>query len=374
MTKKKTQKKNTREPRKQFFLHREMDLSFFGKVSLTEQVLFAKHLAVMLRSGLTISEALFVATDSAEKRLKRILRKVTLSVQSGNSLAEALAKHPKDFSDMFVSIVSAGEQGGSLEQNLLHLSLQLDKERKIHAKIKGAMVYPMVVLIAAFILGMGMAFFVLPQIVPMFTGLRIELPFTTRGLIWFASLMETHGVVISLLIFLGAIGLSWLLKRKFSRPFTHAVLLRLPIMKPIVRGSNLMRFSLVLGTLLKSGLTVDEALMITERTVSNYYYQRAFKDILKHVQKGGKISQRLEKHKNLFPPMVVNLVRVGEESGKLDETLLYISEFYETEVDESTKSLTTALEPLLLLVIGIVVAFLALSIITPIYEVTGSIQ
>jgi len=345
-----------------------------GRVSLTQRAIFAKHLSVMLKAGLTITEALDVSIQSSQGRMKRVLLKVLKAVQSGHTLSSAFNAYPKVFSGFFVSATQVGESSGTLHENLENLAKQLEKEKELSSKIKGAMLYPIVVLTAAFILGMTMSFLVLPKIIPLFEGLRMELPFTTRALIWFSHFIQNQGHVLFVSIVVFIIFMSWLLRKKFVRPVIHWFFLKTPIISKIVRNVNLARFCRTFGMLLKNGLNIDEALEITEETLGNYYYQRSLKKVSQSIDTGAKLSDNLKQFHKLYPVMVVNMVKVGEESGNLEETLFYLANFYEVEVDTSTKSLSTIIEPLLLIFIGLVVGFLALSIITPIYNITGNIK
>lgn len=350
----------------------QLDISI-GRVPLVQKAVFAKHLAVMLKSGLLINEALAIAEESARGKMKRVIEDVKKSVESGNTLSSSLGKHPKIFSGLFVDVARAGEESGTLAQNLGNIANQLEKEANLKSKIKSAMAYPVVVLVAAFIMALAMAYYVLPQITPLFTGLNIELPVTTRIVIWFSNVVQQYGDKLFLGIILFILAAAWTVRQKFSYPVTHGLFLRVPLLKKISMNSNLARFSLTLGTLLKSGLVIDEALDITTRTVSNFYYRRAIGRAAKKIQKGGGLAPNLILEQSLFPRLVSSMVHVGEQSGTLDETLLYLADFYEREVDSSTKAFTIALEPMLLIVVGVVVATLALSIITPIYEITGNI-
>lgn len=350
-----------------------MEISF-GGTGLVYKALFAKHLAIMLRSGLPINEALQVAAGSAKGKLKKVLFNVLTSVSAGHTLSASLALYPKIFSQSFISAVQAGESAGTLEGNLAHQAIQLEKEKELVSKIRGAMFYPLIVLAAAFILGLGMAFLVLPKITPLFEGLKMNLPFTTRALIWFSHFVQKHGVILFLGIILFVAFFVWLVRQKFSRPVTHWLLLKAPFMGRISRNANLARFARTLGMMLKSGLNIDEALDITQKTVGNYYYQKFLAKVSLSISKGSKLSDNLQLASGLFPIMIVSMVKVGEESGNLEETLLYLADFYDAEVDVATKSLSTIIEPLLLIVIGSVVGFLALSIITPIYNITGGMK
>ncbi|MEK7648944.1 MAG: type II secretion system F family protein [Patescibacteria group bacterium] len=345
-----------------------------GGVSLSQRTLLARHLAIMLKSGLSITEALHIVQDSAHGTLKFVLDNVSRSVTAGRSFADALSDHKKVFSGLFVSAVRAGEVSGTLETNLEHLALQLEKDRAVISKVKGALIYPIIVLIATLVLGLVIAFFVLPQITPLFTGLRMELPITTQWLIAFSKLVEQHGTVLLVGVIGGIIFLAWLLKRRFIRPYTHWFFLRIPIVKQITQAANLARFSRTLGMLLKSGLRIDEALDIMKQTLENFYYKSAMQELGIRVTKGSALHEILDQYPILFPSVLVHMVRVGEESGKLEDTLLYLGEYYEAEVDSATKALSTVIEPALLIFIGLAVAFLALSIITPIYNITGGVK
>ncbi len=345
-----------------------------GGVSRAQKAVFAKHLAVMLKSGLTIVEALTISLSSSQGKMKRVIRSITKSVKSGRPLSDSMERYPKVFSGFFINAARAGEQSGTLEQNLNNIAEQLEKEKELVTKVKGALLYPTVVLVASLAMGMSMTFLVLPKITPLFEGLNIELPLTTRGLIWFAHFVQDHGVslfawiavIVFLLVYLG--------RKKFAQPFTHYFALRIPIIKDIVYKSNLVTFSRTLGLLLKSGLNIDEALEITKETLGNYYYRRSLNKVSERIGKGFSLSDNLRDYYQLYPIIVIEMVKVGEESGELQDTLMYLASFYEVEVETATKSLSTAIEPILLIIIGLVVGFVALSIITPIYNITGNIR
>lgn len=349
------------------------DISF-GGVSLTDKALFAKHLSVMLKSGIPITEALEIATTSTRGKLKNTLMGVLNSIEAGHSLADSFARYPKIFSGLFVNATKAGELSGTLVENMENIASELEKEKELKTKITGVMIYPIIVLVSALGLGGVLAFVILPKITPLFEGLRVELPLTTRGLISFSNFIQEHGLVFFISIAVFIIVLFWVVRQKFSHKVTHWMLLHFPFVKNVSRSSNLARFSRTLGMLLKSGVRIDEALDITLGTTSNYYYKKALEKVSSNIRTGSKLSDNLSTHGDLFPETVVKMVLVGEESGKFEEILFYLADFYEAEVDSATKSLSVAIEPALLLFIGLVVGFLALSIITPIYDITGNIQ
>ncbi len=344
---------------------------YFGKINLVQKMVLAEHISIMLKSGLVISEALEIAVESNKGKLKKILNEVLKSVESGSSLADAFDRY-KEFKGLFVNIIRAGELSGTLDKAFANLALQLKKENELVSKIRGAMIYPSVVLSAAFLMAMGVSFFILPRILPLFSGLKVELPLSTKILIAFSKFVQNHKLLLFFLIIGFISSFFWLIKQKFTRPFTHYILIKLPIIKKIIINVNLARFSGTLSVLLKSGLNINEALAITKDTLGNVYYQKAIDNITNRINKGSNLSYLLAERNILFPTMLIKMVKVGEESGRLEEVLEYLSEFYEIEVQNATKSLTTAIEPLLLLFIGLIVGWLAISIITPIYKITGS--
>ena len=227
---------------------------------------------------------------------------------------------------------------------------------------------------AALLLGILLAYFVLPKITPMFASLNVELPPTTEALISLSDFMQSNGLVfiigLAIIISLGVV----LVKQKFVKPFTHWFFIKIPLVNKISKGANLASFFRSLGSLLESGLVIDEALKVSARMVNNYYYQQAIQSISVSVQQGSKLSTNLKQFDNLFPSIIVHMIRVGEESGGLEETLKYLANFYDSEVDSAVKSFSTSIEPIMLIVIGAIVAFLGLSIITPMYEISGGIK
>lgn len=352
-----------------------LDLNIFtGRVPITQRALFAKHLAVMLHSGIPIVETLEISQSSVQGNLKKIIKGILSSVRSGHSLSSAFADYPKAFSDLFVNVTRAGEKSGTLVENLENIAEELKKEKEIISKIKGALLYPIVVLSAAFVLGIVLAFVVLPKITPLFEGLKMKLPFTTRVLIWVSHLVQNYGIYIFSGIILFIFFVLWIVKRDFAKPVTHWFLLHTPILSSITRNANLSRFSRTLGMLIKSGVSIDEALDITKMTMGNYYFRSALEKVGRRVSTGVHLAEALSESGRLFPPLLTKMVGVGEQSGRFEETLFYLADFYEEEVDVATKALSTAIEPLLLALIGLVVGFLALSIITPIYNITGGIR
>jgi type II secretory pathway component PulF len=345
-----------------------------GGVNLAQKAVFARNLAIMLRAGISIGEALEIIFDSITGKFKKVVYGVWQSVEAGQSLSNSLASYPKIFSGLFKSAVYIGEESGTLSENLNNVANQLDKDKEMRAKVSGAILYPAVVLVAAIILGLVVAFVVLPKIVPLFEGLKIKLPLSTRVLIWLSNVVQAHGILIIVSLLVAVTALIWASRQKFSRPLTHWLLLNFPLIKRISINFNLSRFCRTLGMLLQSGLSIDEAIKVTGESLGNYYYHRSLFGVYEGIGKGSTLAENLAIYKKLYPVMLIRMVMVGEKSGKLEESLFYLADYYEREVDNDTKSLATSIEPILLIFIGLVVGFLAISIITPIYSVTSGIK
>jgi len=343
-------------------------------ISLVQKMLFVKHLALMLRSGLAISDALKLLYASSRGKFKTIIGEVYTSVKSGASLSSALANYPHVFSGFLIGSIYAGEASGSLEANLENVSNELKKEKELLDKVRGALFYPALVLVAALSMGLFVAFYILPKVTPILSGLRMELPWSTRSLIFLSSFSQSYGLGILIVTIILGLMLIWSYRQTWSQQFVDRLWLRLPLIGPLIKHVNLSRFSLILAMLLKSGLTITEALDLTRVSMSNYQYRHILDDVKSGVDKGSKLSDNLQKYDKYFPEISVRMIRIGEESGKLEETLFYLTEFYESEVDNATKKLATAVEPFLLIGIGLFVLFLALAIITPIYSITGGVS
>ncbi|MFA6604122.1 MAG: type II secretion system F family protein [Patescibacteria group bacterium] len=349
---------------------------FLGPVRHIDRVLLTKHLSVMLRAGLSLLESLRILQEqAASRRLRRVLEVVAKAVEGGGSFADALSEHSAVFSTFFVSIVRAGEISGTLETSLDHLAVQLSKEHELRTRVRSAAFYPAIVLTAAALIGFFFATYVIPQVANLFIGLKgIELPLMTRLLLNSAAFLRNYTFQTFFGGLAGILLIYWFLRRPFVAPVTHLILLRLPILSKVVRDVNLARFSLLLSTLLKSGIPITQALQVTSDVLGNYYFKQALEKALVSVQQGEALSDALERSPHLYPKIVVRMINVGERSGKLEEVLSYLSEFYDLEVQTTMRNLTTIMEPVLLLLIGLVALGLAFAIIIPIYNFIGAIS
>jgi type IV pilus assembly protein PilC len=351
-------------------------ITFAATPKKIDVLLFTKHLSVMLKAAIPLVEAIETLQEqSGSPQLKKILIKVTEDIRNGSSLAKALAKFPKVFDHFYVSLVEVSESSGTLDENIAFLADQLSKEYALQKKIQGALLYPGLVLVSAAVMSGFIALFVLPQLVGFFEALAIDLPITTRILLTLANVMKDYGVFIfTSLLAIVAVFFN-VIRLPIVKPAWHWFLLKIPLIGKLLAYGQLARFSRNFGVLLRSGVPIARSLEVTSRTLSNVVFRSSLKRVSASLEKGNSIKESMQKLRlDFFPPLVSKMIGVGEKSGNLDETLLYLGDFFEEEIDNVSKNLTTVLEPMLLLGIGLVVGFVALAIITPIYQITSSIR
>lgn len=345
-----------------------------GGVSSTDILLFTKHLSVGLKAGLTIVDALDMLCEQATGAMRKMLLKIKDTVSSGKPFYEALAAHEKYFSPLYISMIKTGEITGNLEDNLAHLADNLWKNHELKQKIKSAMMYPIIVFVAIVGLGFAISIFVLPKILPLFKSMNVELPLATRVMLFVANLFAEHGLSISVGFIVFVIFIAWLLRQNFVKPVTHRILLVMPIVSTIIKNLNIARFTSTLATLLSSGMTVDTSLQIIVDSTQNRMYKGAIQSLIAEVQKGKRMASVLIFYPALFPSLTSRMIAMGEQTGSLEKTLKYLSQFYEEEIDSTMRNLGNILEPILLMVIGVIVGTVAIAILGPIYQITGSLR
>ena len=342
-------------------------------VSMTERALFAKHLSVTVQAGLTVIDSLAILEEQAKGYFKKVLQSVHASVEKGLTLAESLAMHPRAFPPIFINLVKAGEASGTLEENLRHLADQLEKDTGLRRKVKGAMMYPAFVFSMATIAGFALAFLVLPRVTELFKGSDIPLPMATKILLFIADWFSQYSIQTVIGFIAIVVGFIWLTRLKFVKPITHRIILRSPIFGKIAAQVNLTSFCRTMGICLRSGLTIDTSIIVTSDVLSNFYYKSSCKKIAEMVKEGKTMSEGMERSKHLFPPITYRMVNVGENTGRLENVLMYLADYYEAEVDSKIKNISNVIEPILLVIIGLVVGFVALAIVSPIYQYSGSV-
>ncbi len=349
--------------------------SSFRKVSLKSRMIFCRHLAVMIGSGLSLSKALTIlSSQERNKTFRSVIEKIAIDVKQGVTFADAMQKYPKVFDSVFVSMVRMGEVSGNLENILVLLSDQLEKDHKLVSKVRGAMIYPAIIIVVMIVIGFLMMTFVIPKITVIFKEFDAELPFLTKIVISVSDFMAANSLITIFSIVISILSIRAFYKTLSGKKFFHKIFLKAPVLGGVVTKVNSARFSRILSSLLDSGTSLVEALNITSDTLGNYYYKKACSESAQKVQKGIELSGILkEGYQNVFPYLVIQMIEVGEETGKTPEILKKLAYFYEEEVDQVTKNLSSIIEPVLMVVIGAVVGLFAIAIISPIYSVMSNI-
>ncbi|MAZ56269.1 hypothetical protein CL653_00550 [bacterium] len=347
---------------------------FISRVKGDELVMLTRNLGSMIDAGLPLSRALSVIErQSSNPRLKRIIKDVADRIQRGDQFHEALRAYPKVFNNLYVSMIKAGEEGGSLSGALQILGTQMEKSSNLKKRIKGAMIYPAIVMTIMVIIGILMMMFVMPSITDTFKSLEVDLPTTTTILIAVSDFMVAN-TILTLAAMLGVVvGFVYALRTKAGRYIFHWCIIHAPVIGTMTKETNAARTARTLSSLLGSGVDVIQALNITEEVLQNVHYKPIIKEAATRVEKGTALSETFVEHKKLYPILVGEMILVGEETGRISQMLEELAIFYENEVERKTKDLSTIIEPLLMVVIGGTVGFFALAMIAPIYSISDSI-
>jgi len=344
-------------------------------ISQKEKIFFTEHLSLMIKGGIPLSEAINTLKDEAKSSaLKKALEDILKRTLEGQKLSESFQLYPKIFNKFFCSVVKIGEESGTLEESLKYLAQHLRSDYEMKKKVRSALVYPIIIIVVALIIALAITFFVLPKILNIFQVLQLELPLATKILIGGATFLRKDfvflisGIIILVFIF------KLLQKIKFVKFLSDKISLSLPFVGQTIKNLNLARFSRTFFTLLKSGVPVLEAIEISIDTNSNEVFKEGLRLVKLRVEQGQKISQGLKETSKLFPSVFSEMVLIGEKSGSLEESFFYLANFYEREVDYTLKNLAGILEPVLLILVGLFVAFVALAIIIPIYRFVGALS
>ena len=347
----------------------------FKSVPLKEKMTFTRNLSVMVSSGLTVSRAVHnLSLQTKNKTFKNILESVNDDLQSGKTLSEGLGKYPTVFNELYVNMVYVGEVSGNLEEVLDILALQLEKENDLLSKVRGALIYPAVIVVAMIGIGILMLVYILPKITGVFKDMNVELPVTTQVIMAMSDFIRSHYIItIALSVFLVG-GTKLFAGTAAGKRFFGFVFVRMPIVGNIVVKVNCARFARIYSSLLKSGVSVVNALTIISKTLGNLYYKDVLSESIAEVQKGVELSKVIGKYPTLFPLLVSQILEVGEETGKTDMVLQRLAEFYEEEVSQITKNMSSIIEPILMLFIGGGVGFFAVAMLQPMYSVLENIK
>lgn len=347
-------------------------LKKLGHVPATEKVMFSKQLATLISAGVPISQSMrILERQTKNKTLKSAINAIGSDIEAGLSLSSAMEKQSKVFSPLYVSLVSSGEAGGSLDKSLERMADEIEKEHDLVSSIRGAMSYPMIILVAMIGVVIYMLSTIVPQLAGIFAEMGGELPAATRLLLKISDLIRTRGFLILILLVAAVVGFRTLItKNKNVRYAWHKVLLKIPVFGKLMSKVNITRFTRTFGSLLASGVNVLEAMKISANTIQNEVFKT---DILKaadDVKNGVTIAEALKKTKN-FPVILAEMIAVGEETGSLDNILDKVTSFYQKEVDGTIKNLSSLVEPLMMIIIGVGVGTIVVAVIQPVYSMTN---
>ncbi len=363
------------EEQKKMNLNLDSLFSFMSRVKTSDLILFTKNLSGMIKAGLSLSRALAVLEKQTKnKKFHDIIVALDAEVNQGGTLSSGFGKFPAVFSKLFVSMTRAGEESGDLAGSLTEIGMNLDKAYALTRKVKGALLYPGVILMAMVIIGVLMFAFVVPTLAVTFKELGVDLPPTTRLIIGLGNFFSEHLILSFLIIFGAGAGLFMLFRAKFMTKYLDFAILKIPIIGALAKEVNTARTARTMSSLLVSGVSITRAIEITEDVVQNIYYKKVLRDSAIGVEKGQLFSKAFEDNPKLYPIMMSEMMQVGEETGKLSDMLLQVAQFYENDIEEKTKSLSTIIEPFLMIIIGAGVGFFAISMITPLYSVLNNIS
>jgi type IV pilus assembly protein PilC len=347
-------------------------MAYKRSLRLLDALTLFKHLSMTLKAGLNISEAVSSIDARRGSALKKVIDHLKQSVDSGHTFSEAMETAPRKFPTIVLQLIRTGEIGGNLRQNIEEASDYMTEVAETRREVRSAMLYPTLVFVAVMGLGLSISFFVLPQIIPLFESMNVELPVTTKILLFVAKMFDEHGILIIVSAIVIFILLLIIFKARALKPITCPIILYIPFIGKIVHLFNLTRICRTLGSLLGSGIPIVEALKITSESIDNPIYSGIMRDAAKEVADGNPFSDALMRHHRI-PHLFQRLVAVGERTGSTKDTLFYLNDFYSSDLKHSVKNLSTALEPTMLIIVGSLVGFVVFAIITPIYDITGNI-
>ena len=362
------------KPKKPFFnIFSQLNQKKKGKFNFNGLVNFTRQMGIMINAGLSLIDALeIISVQSKDINQRLVVNKIQEYIKSGSALSTAMTNMPESFPNYYVSLIKAGESSGKLDDVFIRLADNLEKAREFKGKVVGALIYPIIIIIAIFVVGFIMMTFVMPQLLELYENFDVDLPFTTQVIMSLSNFMSRFWYLIIFFIILSIVGIKVLLRNPKNRKILDQFLLRIPVFGDLLQKSILVETTRTLAILIKSGVPLLEAISIVRSTTSNALYQEAFADVYSNIEKGVALGDALNET-DIFPTIFVQMTTVGERTGKLDDTLMRLSRYFQMESELAIKSATTLIEPLILVILGLGVGFLVLSILTPIYNLTSSI-
>jgi len=342
---------------------------FFGRVPVAEKILMTRSLSVMVGTGLSlVSSFELLSLQAKNKKLKNALISIKEQINKGKRLSDVLSSFPDIFSPFFLNMVRVGEESGTLEEVLKLLAQHLEREHRLKSEMQGAMIYPGIVLSVMLIVGGIIAVVVLPRLSAFFQGMNAKIPFYTKMLIAFGDFSVKNWPLL-IIIPVTLVFLTWMgLKTKKGKWLMDTFLLKIPLISSLVKKSNCAIFIRSLSSLLSAGVSLTKSLDVAHGTVGNFYFKKAIFESLEKIKKGEKLSKTLTSYKSIFPLGAIEMIEVGEQTGKTSTVLKTLADFYEEELIRTTSKLSSAIEPILLIVLGVSVGFFAFSILEPMYS------
>ncbi len=348
-------------------------MAILEQIPIQQKVDFVRNLSLLIRSGHPINESFNLLAEQARNpSLKKVLIKARERTEQGTPIHQVF-EEDKNFDNVFISFIRAGEESGTLDENLEFLGDWIERQNTLKKEMSSATLYPKIIVIFAAILGGGLSVFVLPQLTTVFEGLDVELPITTLILLWFSNLMQNYGLYFFGGLFAFLILFFLLLKVTAVKRVIDRIMLKLPVFGSLNREYQLTIISQLMAILFKSGLPLRQTLAIVSESVTNSQYAKSLGAVIEKVEKGTSLSQALNSHPQLYPEVFISVVTTGESSGSYSEALSYLANFFGGRVTEKTRRLPTVIEPILLIFIGLVVAFIASAIVLPVYQITTGI-
>ncbi len=353
------------------------DFQLFGKkkVKMIEKVVFFDHLAQMLKAGLSVTETLDALKDDTEnKYFQKIIEDLKYGIETGETLSKGMGKYPEVFPHLFVKVIEVGEIGGSLEESAKQISTQVKKDYELRAKVKGALIYPEILFSIMIFAGAGLLVFVIPQLSLFFVQAGLQLPITTQILIGISNFLRNDILLIIIVLITGYITFKKVRRKDYFRKHYDKLMLHLPIIGPINHRLNMAIYARTLGSLLRSGVPIGKSLEIVSDSSPNYIYSKAIFAFKDKVEKGDALSVVMQHEPKLFTNLSIRMVAVGDKTGTTPDMLFNVADFYQNQVNETLGNISTIIEPVMLFIMGGATLFIALSVITPIYQLTSGIS
>lgn len=352
-----------------------ISIPFLNKVNLKEKLFFTRNLKVMVSAGISLPRSLRTLAEATKnEKFKKVLSEIVEEVSGGKSFSESLKKYPDIFPEIFVSLIKAGEESGTMEGSLTNLSQQLERQNDLRSKIKGAMTYPVVILSAMLGIGAMMLIMVVPKLAEVFKDMGVELPLTTRIVMGLGNFMAQKWYFVIIIVVLSIVAFRTAINTNVGKRAMDKLFLKIPVISPLIQKTNSAYTARTISSLIGSGVPIVSSLEITSKVLGNVYFREALLGASEKVSKGGKLSEALKSYGNLYPLVLIQMIEVGEETGETADILQKLADFFEEEVSNTTKNLSSIIEPVLMLFIGAAIGFFAISMMQPMYSVMGTIQ